>query len=190
MTKIIQGCSDASTNIVLYRSIPLQYFVAFKDTDEIRWQVELLYESIKLLGLSNQFLVSIKSPLKKHIYPNIIYCKDVENAHFQAIKSGFLKDPFVNLKPHSFLIKEVCTYEEMPLIYNGENKGIVNYKDGYLPYFDKDNVINSINFSFTLPLPFKIILGIPCLNQPNVVVLQTLVRSWVDSNLTRMTTLL
>lgn len=158
----------------------MQYFVAFKDTNEVRWQVELLYESIRLLDLSDQFLVSINHPVKKHIYPNIIYCKKVESAHLEAIEKGFLKNPFVVLSPHSFVINKT-SLEEIPLISNSCG-GIVNYGN--------EIIVNSIDFSFNMPLPFKTILNLPVINQPNVVILQTIVRSWLNSNLTRWTPML
>lgn len=168
----------------------MQYFVAFKDSDDIRWQVELLYESIKLLGLANNFIVSIQTPIKNHLYQNIIYCKDIKSAHISAIEKGYLKFPFVHLQPHTFLTKEVESFSEMPLFYDGSshinwNSSVVNYENGYLPYFHKDRIIDSINFSFNIPLPFKIILEIPSHNQPNVVIMQKLVYSWMESNLIR-----
>jgi hypothetical protein len=151
----------------------LQYFTIFEDIPEIRWQIELLYESIRLLGLEKNFLVNIKNQVKQ--YP-----------HLQI---GRPTKPFIALPPHSFLVEPIVetTDYEMPLTSNGTNP-LVNYEKGFLPYFHKDKIFNSINFSFNMPLPFKIILEMPCI--PNVVIMQNIVQSCMKFHLNRVQNLL
>jgi len=273
----------------------MQYFVAIEDTRELRWQAELLYESIRLLDLVDHFLVAIcpgrGSIVQKPRYPNVVYFDNIGRrlgfphlnkcyGLLRALETGHLKPPFVVLEPDMFLlnalpptkapvaaqrqkylswdkvddrVKDMVIdkdrwvdvggvylfnqvsnklYEdavrythdlyskygnnpkwhtygfnlaianndlscqrredyEMPLLYDGSpdvnwNSYIIHYKDGYPPYFHKEKVFDSINFSFKMPLPFKVLLEAPIQNQPNLVIMQTLIRSWLDSNLTRL----
>jgi hypothetical protein len=270
----------------------MQYFVVLEDSKEFRWQAELLFESIRLLGLENKFIVSIcpgKGPMKKHPYPEIIWFDNVGRKlgfpHFnkcyglaKAIESGKLRQPFVILDTDMFLISELpqlsqvvvsqnqehllweevkhtlkdttnangwvnagevyyfndvpnATFENimrhtyglcakygnhkkfhtygfnigiaksdltvrkrnlvMPLFNDRSsqvnwNAPIVHYSKGYPPYFQKEGAFDTINFSFNLPLPFKAIMEAPIRDQPNVSVMQTLIRSWLDSNVSRL----
>ncbi len=275
----------------------MQYFVTLEDTRDYRWQAELLYESIKLLDLQEQFVIAIcpgKGAVKRHRYPNIVYFENIGRklgfpkfnkcyGLAKAIQSGYLKQPFTILEPDMFLLHglpltsspaaaqfhrrlawdnvkdqledfttgakwsdlgviyqfngvpnrvfedtikhtldlynklgnkqdihhygftmgimnngvrfEHRTDFEMPLNYNSQpdvdwNSHIVHYRDGYLPYFKKQGAFDTLNFSFNIPLPMKAILEIPMKNQPNIAIMQTLIRSWIDSNLTRLWDLL
>jgi hypothetical protein len=273
----------------------MQYFVVLEDTKELRWQAELLYESIRLLDLTDQFLIAICPSkgisIQKPRYPNVVYfdnlgrsvgCPHLNKVYglAKALESGSLRQPFVLLDTDMFLLHAIppisssvaaqqCqsltwdniddrvksmtekwkwdnlggvyvfndvpvkvfedafkfTYElyrkfgnnpkwhiygitlsivnndikyqktlnyEMPLVYSNtpdvqwDKSCIVHYKEGFPPYFKKERVFDSINFSFDIPLPFKVIMDIPIKNQPNVAIMQTLCRSWLDSNLTRV----
>lgn len=273
-----------------------QYFVVLEDTKELRWQTELLFESIRLLDLQDDFVIAIcpekGSIVRRHKYSNAIYFDNVgKKLGFpkfnkcyglgKAIESGILKQPFVVLDPDMFLLQRIpsisspvsaqesndlswdkvasdiksftshwievggiyyfnnvpmkvfediikYSYDlyiklgnlskthiygftlgilkndlkiqkinnyEMPLFYDGSpntnwQSYVVHYKNGCPPYFDKEKVYNSINFSFNTPLPFKTILEIPVKNQPNVAIMQTLIRSWLDFNSERINDLL
>ncbi len=273
----------------------MQYFVVLEDNKRNRWQAELLYESIRLLNLSEQFLIAIcpgdGTSIVKHRYPNVVYFENIGQrlgfprfnkvyGLLRAIESGKLKQPFVLLGTDMFLLNSIpetdapvsaqqhrwlvwdnvddrvkdmtikdnwvnyggvyvfndvpmkvledsLTYThdlykkfgnnpkwntygfslgiinnnvpfegkqdyEMPLMNNNSpdvrwnSSPIVHYNDGYPPHFHKDRVFETINFSFGMPLPFKLILDAPIRNQPNVAIMQTLVRSWLESNLTRV----
>jgi hypothetical protein len=87
-------------------------------------------------------------------------------------------------------IKSGLTFErtkyEMPLKNEDANCPIVHYRDGYHPHFSKEKIFDSIDFSFKMPLPFKKILEAPALNQPNVSLMQVLVRSWLTRNWSRI----
>jgi hypothetical protein len=279
----------------------MQYFVVLEDIKELRWQAELLYESIRLLDLVDKFVVAIcpsqnANGVAKHRYPNVIYFENVGrrigfpqfNKSYglaRALESGKLKPPYALLDTDMFLLHGIpptkapasaqyhnwltwentdprvrdlvedkdhwkplggvylfneiplkvyedimqYTYDlhtkfgynpkwhtygfnlamannrisfeeqrelEMPLTHTGSpdvrwnSSHIIHYKDGYAPWFHKSKVFDTINFSFNLPLPFKAILDAPIRNQPNVAIMQTLIRSWLDSNLTRVHMLL
>lgn len=255
----------------------MQYFVVIEDTKNQRWQGELLFESVRLLGLERHFVAAVcpgKGAVHKHPYPNIVYFDNLGSKllfpHFnkcygmlKALEHGAIRPPFTILDPDMFLIKEppkyatavvaqgketipdldlggewvglggvYCfnecppvvfedvmrfTYDlykkygirkefhtygfnlaiakhgvpvhkanlEMPLINSKHTAPIVHYSEGYPPYFTKEGIYDTINFSFGLPLPFKTIMETPVRGQPNVALMQTLIRSWLDGNSAR-----
>jgi hypothetical protein len=271
----------------------MQYFTVLEDTRELRWQAELLFESIRLLELEDNFVIAIcpgKGAINRHPYPNVIHFDNVGRKtgfpHFnkcyglgKALASGVLKQPFVVLDTDMFLIKELepsnapvsaqnhkylewnnvredlkevtsgmdwtslggvyrfadvptkvfsdiikYTYElyskfgnnkkfhtygftlgivkneipfqrrnsyEMPLFNDRSpdinwSSAVIHYKEGYPPHFKKEGIFDTINFSFNLPLPLKCILECPIQDQPNVSAMQTLIRSWLDTNISRV----
>jgi hypothetical protein len=271
----------------------MQYFAVLEDTKELRWQAELLFESIRLLELEDKFVIAVcpgKGAVHRHPYPNIIRFDNVGRRigfpHFnkcyglgKALASGALKQPFVVLDTDMFLLRELPesnaraaaqnhpylawenikddlkgfakgsewtslggvyyfndvpvkvfedimknTYDlytklgnkpefhtygftlgitkndipfqkrtdyEMPLHNNRSSdvnwsSAVVHYKKGYPPHFKKEGIFDTINFSFNLPLPFKVLLECPVQDQPNVSAMQTLMRSWLDANVSRV----
>jgi len=64
---------------------------------------------------------------------------------------------------------------------------VVHYEDGYTPYFHQDT--EGIDFAFDLPTPFKTILKAPSEDQPNVALMQVLVKLWLTRNKNRISEL-
>lgn len=106
----------------------------------------------------------------------------VPDLHTFGFTLGVSKNDFIFTKRDDYEMP--LKKDDTPKVNWGSH--VVHYSKGHPPYFSKEKAFDSIDFAMTMPLPFKKILEAPVLNQPNMSLMQTLVRSWLSQHANRL----
>jgi hypothetical protein len=95
----------------------MQYFVSIENCQFFRWQIELLYESMRLFGLENNLVIGCANLEKKKLrFQNVFYHENYGRkngylpynktfALWTAIKNKLIKQPFSIIDPDMIMIR-------------------------------------------------------------------------------------
>lgn len=130
----------------------MDYFVSIENCQYFRWQLELLYESMRLLGLEDSLAIAcapLDTSAKPLRFKRVFYHENMgRNNNYlalnkpysllHALKSEFIKQPFVVIDPDMVMLKPIEI----------EDKSAANYVD----WLEYDNLHKC---GYTLDIPKK-----------------------------------
>ena len=97
----------------------MQYLVSIENCQFFRWQLELLHESMSLLGVEDSLVIACAHfENKKLRFPNVFYHENVGRkfnylalnkpyALQVAVKNNLIKQPFVLIDPDMFMLRPI-----------------------------------------------------------------------------------